>query len=427
MPGAKRRNRDAESVTGPRVVVVGAGFAGLSAVATLARSGARVTLVDRNAYSTFQPLLYQVATAGLTPSDVAYPLRAFARRKGARFRLGSLAGLDLADRRITLADDSSLDYDYLILATGVAASFFGITGAAQHCFSLYTRRNAITLRNQLIADLERRSLPGNDEGLAVTIVGGGATGIELAGTLADLRNIALSAAFPDVDPGRLQIRLIEQAPSLIMPFHPSLREYAGRQLHARGVDVRLSTGIAAVSAHGVRLADGGADLPSDITVWAAGVSAPEPVTGLGLPQGHGGRVITDPDLRVRGHDRVFAVGDIALIDSQPLPQLAQPAIQQGQHAAAQIRRLMAAQDTVPFHYHDKGTMATIGRRSAVVQLPYHVRFRATIAWFAWLGLHLVTLLGGRNQISALVNLSWRYLTWRRTGGVLAGDEPAETG
>jgi NADH:ubiquinone reductase (H+-translocating) len=426
MPSAKRRNRGAESSTGPRVVVVGAGFGGLSAVAALAHSGAHVTLVDRNAYSTFQPLLYQVATAGLTPSDVAYPLRAITRKKEARFRRGGLAGIDLADRRITLADGSSLDYDYLILATGVSTSFFGITGAAQHCFSLYTRHDAIALRNQLIAELERRSIPGQADGLAITIVGGGATGVELAGTLADLRNIALSAAFPDVDPGGMQICLIEQASSLITPFHPALRKYALRQLRARGVEVRLGTGIGAVSAHSVRLADG-ADLASDITVWAAGVSAPEPVTGLGLAQGHGGRVITDPDLRVRGHDRVFAVGDIALIESQPLPQLAQPAIQQGRHAAAQIRRLMAAQATVPFRYHDKGTMATIGRRSAVVQLPHHVRFRGTIAWFAWLGLHLVTLLGGRNRISALINLAWRYLTWRRTGGVLAGDEPAETG
>ena len=430
MPAAewlsKRRKPDAESAAGPRVLVVGGGFGGLSAVAALARSGARVTLVDRNAYSTFQPLLYQVATAGLTPSDVAYPLRSMTRRKAASFRRGVLTGLDLADRHITLADGGRLGYDYLILATGVAASFFGITGAAEHCLSLYTRNDAVTLRDHLSAWLERLSIPRQASGLAITIIGGGATGVELAGTLADLRNIGLAAAFPDVDPGSMQIRLIEQAPALITPFLPGLRRYAYRQLRARGVEVRLGTGISAVSADAVRLTDG-TDLPSDMTVWAAGVSAPEPVTGLGLPQGQGGRVITGPDLRVRGQDRVFAVGDIALIGSQPLAQLAQPAIQQGRHAAAQIRRLMAAQPTTAFHYHDKGTMATIGRRSAVVQLPYKVRFRGTIAWLAWLGLHLFYLLGGRNRIATLVNLSWRYLTWRRTGGVLAGDEPAESG
>jgi NADH dehydrogenase len=430
MPAAgwlsKRRKPGAESAAGPRVLVVGGGFGGLSAVAALARSGARVTLVDRNAYSTFQPLLYQVATAGLTPSDVAHPLRSVTRRKGARFRRGVLADLDLADRQITLADGGRLGYDYLILATGVAASFFGITGAAEHCLSLYTRTDAVALRDHLSGWLERLSIPGQASGLAITIIGGGATGVELAGTLADLRNIGLAAAFPDVDPGRMQIRLIEQAPALIMPFLPGLRRYAYRQLRARGVEVRLGTGISAVSAAAVHLT-GGTDLPSDITVWAAGVSAPESVTGLGLPQGRGGRVITDPDLRVRGQDRVFAVGDIALIDSQPLAQLAQPAIQEGRHAAAQIRRLMAAQPTTAFHYHDKGTMATIGRRSAVVQLPYKLRFRGTIAWLAWFALHLFYLLGGRNRLATLVNLSWRYLTWRRTGGVLAGDEPTESG
>jgi NADH:ubiquinone reductase (H+-translocating) len=430
MPAAgwlsKRRKPGAESAAGPRVLVVGGGFGGLSAVAALARSGARVTLVDRNAYSTFQPLLYQVATAGLTPSDVAHPLRSVTRRKGARFRRGVLTGLDLADRHITLADGGRLGYDYLILATGVAASFFGITGAAEHCLSLYTRTDAVALRDHLSGWLERLSIPGQASGLAITIIGGGATGVELAGTLADLRNIGLAAAFPDVDPGRMQIRLIEQAPALIMPFLPGLRRYAYRQLRARGVEVRLGTGISAVSAAAVHLT-GGTDLPSDITVWAAGVSAPESVTGLGLPQGRGGRVITDPDLRVRGQDRVFAVGDIALIDSQPLAQLAQPAIQEGRHAAAQIRRLMAAQPTTAFHYHDKGTMATIGRRSAVVQLPYKLRFRGTIAWLAWFALHLFYLLGGRNRLATLVNLSWRYLTWRRTGGVLAGDEPTESG
>ena len=430
MPAAewlsKRRKPGAESAAGPRVLVVGGGFGGLSAMAALARSGARVTLVDRNAYSTFQPLLYQVATAGLTPSDVAHPLRSVTRRKGARFRRGVLADLDLADRHITLADGGRLGYDYLILATGVAASFFGITGAAEHCLSLYTRTDAVALRDHLSGWLERLSIPGQASGLAITIIGGGATGVELAGTLADLRNIGLAAAFPDVDPGRMQIRLIEQAPALIMPFLPGLRRYAYRQLRARGVEVRLGTGISAVSADAVHLT-GGTDLPSDITVWAAGVSAPESVTGLGLPQGRGGRVITDPDLRVRGQDRVFAVGDIALIGSQPLAQLAQPAIQEGRHAAAQIRRLMAAQPTTAFHYHDKGTMATIGRRSAVVQLPYKLRFRGTIAWLAWFALHLFYLLGGRNRIATLVNLSWRYLTWRRTGGVLAGDEPTESG
>src|SRR5215831_5369473 len=222
----------------PRVGVIGAGFAGLTAVRTLHGSGADVTLVDRNPYSTFQPLLYQVATAGLSPSDVAYPLRAFARRSRTRFRRGDLARLDTAARRAVLSDGGTLDYDYLILAIGVTAAFFGIAGAAEYSWSLYTRRDAVALRNRLDAALDRLSEAGPGSGLAITIVGGGATGVELAGTLAELRNIALPAAYPDVDPASFHVRLIEQASSLITPFDPTLRRYAYRQLQQRGVDVR---------------------------------------------------------------------------------------------------------------------------------------------------------------------------------------------
>jgi NADH dehydrogenase len=209
----------------------------------------------------------------------------------------------------------------------------------------------------------------------------------------------------------VKIRLVEQTPALLAPFHPSLREYAHQQLRARGVDVLLDTTIREITAERVMLADG-TELRSDLTVWAAGVRAPDSVGHWNLPQGRGGRIATGPDLRVTGHDRIFAVGDIALIDGQPLP-----------HVARQIRRLEAGQETAAFTYHDKGTMATIGSRSAVVQLPCHIRFRGTLAWLAWLALHLVTLLGNRNRISALINLSYRYLTWRRGGGVIVGDDP----
>jgi NADH dehydrogenase len=191
---------------------------------------------------------------------------------------------------------------------------------------------------------------------------------------------------------------------------------------ARGVEVRLDTTIREVSADCVMLADG-TKLPSDVIVWAAGVAAPDSAARLGLPRGHGGRIIVRPDLRVEGQDRIFAVGDIALIDGQSVPQLAQPAIQEGRHAANQIRRLLTGRPTEAFSYHDKGIMATIGHRSAVVQIPHHLRIRGTLAWLAWLGLHLFTLLGNRNRISALVNLSWRYLTWSRGGGVIMGDDP----
>jgi NADH dehydrogenase len=409
---------------------VGAGFGGLATLRTLAGGGLRVTLVDQNIYSTFQPLLYQVATGGLNPGDVAYPIRSFTRKYGVRFRRGALTGIDAAAQRVTLADGGQLGYDYLILATGVSAAYFGIEGAAKNSLALYTRRDAIALRDHLMAGLERLSIADEQDkrqdNVVVTVVGGGATGVEIAGTLAELRNIALSAVLPEVDPARVHISLVELGPDLITPFQPALRDYAKQQLARRGVDVRLGTTIREVGPDSVVLADG-QSLPSEITVWAAGVAAPAAIEDWGLPQGKGGRILVQPDLRVKGQERIFAIGDIALVEDAPLPQLAQPALQCGRHAAAQIRRLLTGQATTAFSYHDKGIMATIGRRSAVVQLPRGIRVRGTLAWLAWLALHLVTLMGNRNRISALINLSWRYLAWGHGGGLIVGDDPQEPG
>jgi len=413
----------AEGATAARVLVAGAGFGGLAAARRLARAGVRTTLIDRNVYATFQPLLYQLATGGLASSDIAYPLRAAARRYRAVYRHGELAGIDPAGRQIILADGTRLGYDYLILATGVAAAYHGVPGAAEHSLGLYTRADAIVLRDRIMTELDRISRTGLTGDVAVTVVGGGATGVELAGTLADLRAITLAALFSEIHPARVHITLIQHGPALLAPFHPTLRDHTRRQLLKRGIEIRLGTAIAEITPGKVVLTDGTA-LASDITVWAAGVAAPAAVGSWDLPQAAGGRIRTGPDLRVIGQDRIFAIGDIALVDGQPLPQLAQPALQMGRHAAAQIRRLQAGQAVVPFRYRDKGTMATIGYRSAVVQLPRHVRVRGTAAWLAWLTLHLITLLGGRNRLTALVNLAWRYLTWRRSGGGLViGDHP----
>ncbi len=402
------------------MIICGAGFGGLSAISKLTRAGLRVTLVDGHLYSTFQPLLYQVATAGLNPGDVAYPAGGFARRHGAIYRRGELAAIDPASRRIKLTNGLELGYDYLILATGVSASYYGIKGAAENTFGLYTRTDAIVLRDHLMAGFERLSVDPGD--LTVTMVGGGATGVELAGTLAELRGTVLGATFPDVDPSRVHVRLVEMAPSLLGPFHEKLRDYAKAQLLARDVDVRLNTRIGEVTDKHLRLVDG-EDLPSDITVWTAGVAASPAVSGWGLPQGKNGRLVVGPDLRVQGQDRIFAVGDIAVSPDDPTPQLAQPALQMGRHAAAQIIKLEGKAATEPFKYHDKGIMATIGRRSAVVQLAGGLRMRGTLAWLAWLALHLVYLLGGRNRVSTLINLTYRYVFWGRGGAVIVGDEP----
>jgi NADH dehydrogenase len=402
------------------VVICGAGFGGLSAVSRLTRAGLRVTLVDEHLYSTFQPLLYQVATGGLNPGDVAYPAGGFARRYGANFRRGQLAAIDSISRSIKLSNGREVEYDYLIVATGVSASFYGLKGAAENTFGLYTRTDAIVLRDHLMAGFERLSVDSGD--LNVTVVGGGATGVELAGTLSELRGVVLGATFPDVDPSRVHVRVVEMAPSLLGPFDEKLRVYAKAQLLSRGVDVRLNTRIGEVTDSRVVLVDG-EDLPSDITVWAAGVAASPTVAGWGLPQGKNGRIVVGPDLRVQGQDRIFAVGDIAINPDDPTPQLAQPALQMGRHAAVQIVRLEGKTDTEPFKYHDKGTMATIGRRSAVVQLAGGLRLRGTLAWLAWFALHLVYLLGGRNRVAALINLTYRYLFWGHGAAVIVGEEP----
>ncbi len=408
------------------VVIVGAGFAGLSAVEGLRKAGARVTVIDKNLYSTFQPLLYQVATGGLNPGDVAYPVGGFtARRRRARYIRGELAAIDAGTRTVRLAGGREIGYDYLILATGMSANYFGVKGAAENTFGLYTRADAIVLRDHIMNGFEWLSAdPGGQREFAVTMVGGGATGVELAGTLGELRSDVLRATFPDVDPARLHIRLVEMAPELLMPFNPKLRAYTRRQLAGRGVDIRVNTEIREVTPDRVLLADG-TSLRSDLTVWTAGVAAHRSVADWGLPQGKNGRLLVGPDLRVQGSDRIFAAGDTALDQGNPSPQLAQPAIQEGRHAAGQIARLLRGEPTEPFRYHDKGTMATIGRRSAVVQLANGARITGTLAWFAWLGLHLVYLLGNRNRVATLINLSWRYIAWGHGGGVIVGDEPTE--
>ena len=328
-------------------------------------------------------------------------------------------------RTARLADGAELEYDYLILATGVSANFYGVKGAQQHSLSLYTRRDAIALRNRMLEEFELRASGDADAELDITVVGGGATGVELAGTLAELRNIALPAAFPEIDRSKFKVRLIETADALLTPYRKRERDYARQQLVDRGVDVFLDTTIKEIAPDKVTLADGSSHR-SDMTVWAAGIQAPDEGWNTGLPRAHAGRIDVGADLRVTGQDRVFAIGDVSAGETR-LPQLAQPAIQQGRHAARQILRLMAGQPTEPFRYHDKGTMATIGRRSAVVELPRRISLRGTIAWLAWLALHLFYLLGGRNRLVTFINLSWRYLSWSRGGGLIVGDDVPEEG
>jgi NADH dehydrogenase len=315
-------------------------------------------------------------------------------------------------------------YDFLIICCGVTANFFGIPGAQEHARAIYTRQGAIDVRDRVLTAVEdaAQGRPGAPEP-TVVVVGGGATGVEMSGALAELRNAAVPIAYPTLDVERVKIILVEMLDHVLSPFHPKLQQYAVRQLDKRGVDVRLSTSVQEVrpDAVVVKGPDGEETIPAAVTVWASGITAKPIVGGWGLPEGKGGAIEVDADLRVKGHPDIFCVGDVA---ADGLPQVAQPAIQGGKHAGVQIRRILAGSPTEPFHYFDKGTMATIGRSDAVVQFPFGLRLRGTIAWLAWLGLHLFELMGGRNRLAAMINLSVRYFSWPRSLNIVVGD-PAD--
>ncbi len=409
----------------PRVVVVGGGFGGLSAVRALKDTDIDVLLLDRDPYTTFQPLLYQVATGALNAGDVTFALRSFAGRlRNVRFRRSRVTGVDPARRCVRLDDGTEVDYDYLVVACGVTANFFGIPGAEEHARTTYTRAAALEVRDRVLGNLEAfaQGRPGAVEPVAV-VVGGGPTGVEMAGALAELRNAGLADAYPEIDPEHVRVVLVEMADEVLAPFDPKLRRYAADALRERGVDLRLGVAVKEVHADCVVLADG-ERLPSAATIWATGVKADDAVAGWRLPQGRGGRIQVEPDLRVVGHPEIFAVGDVAADHDAPLPQLARPAIDGGRHAGKQVRRLLAGEPTEPFVYRDRGVAATIGRSDAVVQLPFGMKLRGLIAWLGWLGVHVVLLMGGRNRLATLANLTVRYLTWRRVPNVIVGDPPS---
>lgn len=406
----------------PHVVIVGGGFGGLRAAEYLARNKFRVTLVDRNAYTTFQPLLYQVATGGLNPGDITYSLRSFTGRfrRVMRFRRATVTGLDLDSRLVVTDVGEPIPYDYLVLAVGVGANYFGIPGAAEHARAIYTRAEALEVRDLVFGKVEDLTVGEPNRGVSVVVVGGGATGVEMAGALAELKQQGLPIAYPELSPERVRVQLIEAGPSLLGPFDEKLRRYTLKQVRRRGVEVRLNTSISEVREDSVVLADGTSQ-QADVVIWGAGIGGHDIVRQWGLEQGRGGRIVVEDDLRVRGQDRVFAVGDCAITPDDPLPQVAQPAIQMGSHAAQMILALESGHESRPFAYADRGSMATIGRSAAVVELPQGPKLKGFVAWLAWVVLHLSYLLGGRNRIAAMVNLGFRYLTYPRSANTIVGD------
>ncbi|MFI7635624.1 NAD(P)/FAD-dependent oxidoreductase [Nonomuraea sp. NPDC049400] len=395
----------------PRVVVVGAGFAGLAATKELAKAGALVTLVDRNPYATFQPLLYQVSTASLGSGDVSYPIRTFAAKwPNVRTRRAALSKILPAERRVELDDGSVVDYDYLVLGTGVTTNWLGIEGARENALPIYSLRDAATLRRRFQHHLEDTA-SGRRKSMHVVVVGAGATGVEMAGTLAELRRRTLPLTHPEIRPDQTSVTLVERFDYVLAPYKPRLRDTAARALRRRGVRLRLGATVASVEPDAVVLADG-TRLPSDVTVWALGVAAPKQVGSWGLPQSKGGRIRVTEALNVPEHPEIFVAGDLAG-PPNPLPQLAQPAMQMGKHVATQILAAAQGRPLEGFSYRDPGIMATVGKAEAVLQLSNGLTVHGLPAWLVWIFVHLAYLLGGRNRMTVLLNFFWRYFGPRR--------------
>lgn len=409
--------------TRPKVVVIGGGFGGMGSVEALAKYDVDTLLIDQKVYNTFQPLLYQVATGGLNPGDVTYSLRAFCSRfPNARFRHGAVARIDTTAKVITLQGGATVDYDYLIIATGVVANFFGIPGVEEHAFTIYTRGASLVTRDHLFSRLEYLATPGSGEHpVNIVVVGGGPTGVEMAGTLAEMAHLAIPYAYPEVDPKRMHVILIEMGDEVLGPFNQRLKDYARKTLERKGVELRLGTAVTKITETECHLSSGEI-LKSKLVVWGAGVAPRFEVKNWGLPLGRGDRIVIEPDCRVKGFKDVFAVGDVAVHEGdEALPQLAQPALQEGQHSAKMIAKLMAGEPTTPFKYFDKGIMATIGRHAAIAETPQGMKMTGIPAWLAWIALHILVLLSKRNRFSVMTNLAARYFAYPRNVNVIVGD------
>ena len=419
----------------PHVVVVGAGFGGLAVARHLADAPVEVTVVDRNNFHTFLPLLYQVATSGLNAADVAHSVRAaFQRYDNVHAHLGTVTGVDWQSQQLELADDRPLGFDHLVVAVGSSTNYFGVPGAAEHAFPLYSLTDAVRLRNRVLAQFEaadRDPSLVDDGALTFVIVGGGPTGVELSGAMAELFDKVLRRDFRRLRVDRARVVLVEMADSLLTPFQERSRRHALDALRRRGVDVRLATTVESVEAGHVVL-EGGERVPTQTLIWAAGVQASPLTRALDVELGPGGRVVVDDDLSIPGRPGGWAIGDVAHVvpavgpsEGTPVPQLAPAAMQAGERVAANIRHVLAGEPTERFSYRNKGTMATIGRRSAVTELPHLPPLVGSIAWAAWLVLHLWMLIGFRNRVSVLVNWAWNYLTWDRGPRIILRTDGAD--
>lgn len=417
---------------------MGAGFGGLELVKGLADAPVDVVLVDSNNFHTFQPLLYQVATAGLDGDDIAAPVRGIVRRQdNVDVRLGKVVDIDLDDRRLVLDEGPSISYDRLVLAAGAVTNTFGVPGVDEHGFGLKSLEDSLRLRQHILRQFERASVDPSlvDEGvLDVIIAGGGPTGVELAGGIAELYRNVLSHDFPTLDVRKARVVIVEPGERVLAPFHPKLSARAARTLTRLGVELVFGISVAGTDGKVVELSDG-TSVPCSTLVWTAGITANPLAKVIARHLGddaltRGGRIVVTSQLTVPDHPEVAVIGDLAAsldADGGLLPQLAPVAIQGGQLVARNLVGEIEGAAPEDFKYFDKGTMATVGRRDAVAQLPGKLRFSGTAGWLAWLGLHLIMLVGFRNRVNVMVNWAWNYLTYDRASRLIVGDEDHPVG
>lgn len=407
----------------PHVVIVGAGFGGLYAARALRRAPVDVTVIDRRNHHLFQPLLYQVATAALNPSDIAAPIRKILRRqKNTTVLLADTTQVDVERKKVGLTD-GEMGYDYLILATGVTDSYFGHEDWAPCAPGLKSIEDALEIRRRVLVAYEAAERTEDPERrstwLQFVIVGAGPTGVELAGALAEISRRALARDFRNIDPTQARILLLEGLDRVLPTFPPQLSEKARRQLERLGVEVRVQKKVTGVDEEGVSLDD--ERIEAKTVLWAAGVAASPIAQSLGVPLDRAGRVQVMPDLTIPGRSDVFVIGDLAAFeqDGQLVPGVAPAAIQEARHAAGNITRAVKGKLYVPFRYRDKGMLAVIGRAAAVANLR-HLKLSGFIAWLTWVIVHLYLLIGFRNRIIVMFEWAWAYFTYERGARLITG-------
>ena len=415
----------AMTVQRPQVVIVGAGFGGLTAARALAKADVDVTLVDKRNHHVFQPLLYQVATAALSPADIAGPIRSIVKdQANIRVLLDRVTGVDVAEKRVRLAA-SSVDYDWLVLATGARHSYFGRDDWAEHAPGLKTIDDATAVRTKVLLALERAEAETDHDRrkalLTFVVIGGGPTGVEMAGAIAELAHRSVSRDFRHITPHCSRVVLIDGGPRLLAGFPPDLSAAAQRAVEGLGVEVRLNARVTCVAQDHVEI--GVEKIPTFTAVWAAGVAASPAGAWLGAPCDAQGRVRVGADLRLAGHDDIFVIGDTARFegpDGCPLPGIAPVAKQQGRHAADAIVASLAGGVVKPFRYRHYGNLATIGRKCAVVDFG-RVHVTGFAAWVLWSVAHVYFLVGFRNRFAVGVSLLWNYLTFARHARLITGE------